>query len=436
MRVLLVSNLFPPDIGGPATYVSRLAHDLHDRGHSVQLVVCAENPSSADRCPFPVRRVSRKTAMPVRMLIVLLWVIWYALRADVVYVNGLELAGVLGARLTRRPVALKVVGDFAWEYAVRHGWTNDSIDQFQTRRYSAKVELVRRLEHWYAQHVDRVITPSLYLKSIVAGWGVDLSRISVVYNALTSRFDETTSKEDARRAVGLHGTVILTVARLYKWKNIDTLIKLAPDLPPGSRLVIVGDGPEEASLRKLAAELGVAERVVFVGRVPQSKVALYLRAADVFVLNTRYEGLSHTILEAMDAGVPVVATAVGGNMELIEDGINGFLVPVDDRRQIVSAVRKLLYDRAVRESFIERSKEKVKESSWERLVDTTVAVLHQIARGPRKDSQKPATHEHCDAGEDCTARSRRPSPSVEADSLPSRAPAALSTGRSQVEQGQ
>ncbi|MCL4371207.1 MAG: glycosyltransferase family 4 protein [Chloroflexi bacterium] len=380
--MLLVSNLFPPDIGGPATYVSRLSHDLHRRGHSVQLVVCAEDPAAGGKYPFPVRRVSRQTFMPLRMLIVLLWVIWHARRADVVYVNGLELPGVLGSRLMRKPAALKVVGDFAWEYAVRHGWTDDGIDHFQSARYGWKVELVRRVEHWYAQHVGRVITPSLYLKSIVSGWGVPPQRISVVYNALTSRFDGKTTQEEARRAVGLEGTLVLTVARLYKWKNIDVLIRLVPDLPSESKLVIVGDGPEEAFLRGLAAELGVDDRVVFVGRVPQSQVALYLRAADVFVLNTRYEGLSHTILECMDVGLPVVATAVGGNVahQLIEDGVNGFLVPVDDRTQIVSAVRKLLHDKEVRDGFVERSKEKVKDSSWDRLVDTVVATLDQVAR--------------------------------------------------------
>lgn len=379
MRVLLVSNLFPPDIGGPATYVSRLARDLHGRGHSVRLVVCAEDPRGGGEYPFPVRRISRRTFMPVRMLIVLLWVVWYARMVDVVYVNGLEFPGILGARLARKPVALKVVGDFAWEYAVRHGWTDDGIDHFQSARYGRKVEMVRRIEHWYARHADRVITPSHYLKSIVAGWGVPLDRISVVYNALTSRFDGRVSRQDARRSLGLEGTLVLTVARLYKWKNIDVLIRLVPDLPPGSKLVIVGDGPEEPFLKGLAHELGVAERVVFVGRVPQERVSLYLRAADVFVLNTRYEGLSHTILEAMDVGLPVVATAVGGNMELIEDGYNGFLVPVDDGKQILSAIRKLLYDGTVRESFIQRSKDRVKDSSWDGLVDTTIGILQQVA---------------------------------------------------------
>jgi len=259
LRVLLVSNLFPPDIGGPATYVSRLARDLHRRGHAVQLVVCAEDPSSGERLPFPVRRISRRLFMPLRMLVVLLWVIWYARRADVVYVNGLELPGVLGARVAMKPAALKVVGDFAWEYAIRHGWTDDGIDQFQSTRYSWKVELVRAVEHWYARNVDRVITPSHYLKGIVAGWGVPLDRITVIHNALTSRFDGSLSRDEARRILGLEGVLVLTVARLYKWKNVDQLIRLVPLLPPASKLVVVGDGPEESSLKRLASELGVVD---------------------------------------------------------------------------------------------------------------------------------------------------------------------------------
>lgn len=383
MRILLVSNLFPPDIGGPATYVSRLADDLHRLGHQVRLVVCFEDPSLPISYSIPVRRVSRRIFMPVRLLIVLLWVLWHARRADVVYVNGLELPGILGARLLGKPVALKVVGDFAWEYAVRHRWTNDGIDHFQTARYGWKVELVRRIERWYAQHAELVITPSHYLKSIVGGWGVPPDRIKVIYNALTSRWDGSMSKEQARQEVGLQGTLVLTVARLYRWKNVDVLIRLVPDLPPESRLVIVGDGPEEDSLKALARELEVADRVVFVGRVPQARVALYLRAADAFVLNTRYEGLSHTLLEAMDVGLPVVATAVGGNMELVEDGVNGFLVEVDDRKAIVSAVRKLLYDERVREEFVALSKERVKDSSWDNLVEMVVGTLGDLA-GRRK----------------------------------------------------
>ena len=213
--------------------------------------------------------------------------------------------------------------------------------------------------------------------------GCTSERISVVYNALTSRFDGSISKDEARQRVGLPGTLVLTVARLYKWKNIDVLIKLVPDLPLESKLVIVGDGPEEEYLKRLAAEVGVADRVVFVGRVPQAQVAIPARSRCLCPQH-RYEGLSHTILECMDVGIPVVATAVGGNMELIGRRIQR-LPRACRRPQADSLGRpKLLYDRNVRDAFVQRSKEKVKDASWDRLVDTTVGILDQVAKGVRE----------------------------------------------------
>ena len=103
----------------------------------------------------------------------------------------------------------------------------------------------------------------------------------------------------------------------------------------------MGDGPEEDALKALhrgdwAWRTGSSSS----GASPRRRWRSTCEACDVFVLNTRYEGLSHTLLECMDAGIPVVATAVGGNMELVEDGVNGFLVPVDDREEIVAAVSR------------------------------------------------------------------------------------------------
>ena len=104
----------------------------------------------------------------------------------------------------------------------------------------------------------------------------------------------------------------MTCARLYPWKNLEFLIRLVPDLPSDVTLVIVGDGPEREQLEREAVAAGVPERVYFAGSVSQATVQQYLQAADVFALHTRYEGLSHVMLEAMHAGTPIVASDVGG----------------------------------------------------------------------------------------------------------------------------
>jgi glycosyltransferase involved in cell wall biosynthesis len=384
--ILLVTNLFPPDIGGPATYVSKIGRELHARGFAVGVLCTHPGAPLPEQYPFPVWRVSRQIAMPLRMLLVLLAALWLGRRFDVWYVNGLEVVGVLAARLLRKPVALKIVGDFAWEYAIRHNWTADGIDEFQSRRYPFRVELVRTLVRLAARNAGRVITPSRYLGRIVEGWGVPAERIGVVYNALPAVRDCGLSREQAKQALGLAGPVVLTVARLYPWKNIDVLIRLVPRFPDGTQLVIVGDGPQRAALEQLVDELGLRARVHFAGSVPHDTVQLYLRAADVFVLNTRYEGLSHTILEAMFAGVPVVASRVGGNPETIEHGRTGLLVELNDGDAIVEAVRRLLADPALGERLTAAARQEVARFSWENLVATTIAeltALHRTAAGRR-----------------------------------------------------
>jgi GalNAc-alpha-(1->4)-GalNAc-alpha-(1->3)-diNAcBac-PP-undecaprenol alpha-1,4-N-acetyl-D-galactosaminyltransferase len=145
-------------------------------------------------------------------------------------------------------------------------------------------------------------------------------------------------------------TMIAALGRLWLEKGHDVLIRafaaVAPDYPEW-RLTIVGEGPERAALTALTASLGVAERVEMPGwmDVPEEVLA---RAA-VFVMSSRYEGFPNALLEAMGAGLPVISTACGGTEEMIEEGRNGYIVPIDDVDALAAALRRLLGDRGLRE---------------------------------------------------------------------------------------
>ena len=153
------------------------------------------------------------------------------------------------------------------------------------------------------------------MADIVAGWGTDRSKIAVIYNGVDFK-PSGLSKEDARRKLGIFGHIILSVGRLVPWKGFRMLVKMMPnvfEINQAFRLVIVGDGPDKKTLESMVKNLGLERKVLLAGKKSQSELATYLAAADIFVLNTGYEGFSHQILEAMTAGIPIITTAVGGN---------------------------------------------------------------------------------------------------------------------------
>ena len=390
MRIVIVSNLFPPDIGGPATYVPRIAQELQARGHLVTVVGGSppghDPRTDRDAWPFSVHRVSRGLPLPIRLLVALWVLLKTAWRADCLYVQGLsgpEMVAVLFAWVLRRPVVLKTVGDNAWEYAIRLQLTDDGIVEFQTGSYGWQVSAVRAMVRWFARRVTRLIVPSHFLGGLVQGWGVDRTSVRVVTNALTTRVASEAERLQARSTVkyelGRSGPFIVTVARLYPWKNLDVMIRLVPKFPPLATLIIIGDGPERKRLEMIIQREGLSRRVVLTGGISHAETQRYLMAADAFVLNTRYEGLSHVLLEAMGAGAPSAVSNVGGNPEVIRDEENGLLFEVDDRTGIAHAMARLLGDRELSERMRRQAAVGVKAYRWPVLVEQTARTLEEAA---------------------------------------------------------
>lgn len=382
MRVTFVSNIFPPTVGGPATHIYNLALTLHNRGHTVRAVVCPDDPEGLVRPPFPIVRVSWNTPIPLRYALIW-WHTWRAaLRSDVVYINGIEAPSTLAALLAGRPRVLKIVGDWAWESAHRRGMTSLGIEEFQRTRHGPLIRAFQLVQRMYTALATLIVVPSGYVGAFVHGWGAGAQKIRVVHNALTEIPEIQASREEAKRQLGFEGPLVCTVSRLYSWKRVDDLLRMVPDFANDAVLAIVGDGPEQPALKRLASELCLGDRVRFVGRVPHRDVGIYLRAADVFVLNTSYEGLSHTLVEALVVGTPIVTTDIGGNREIIEHEKNALLTPLGDHAAFVSAVNRLLTDRALAERLVRAGSEGLDHFSWDRLVNETMDILWEITEMP------------------------------------------------------
>ena len=349
MRVLITSPVFPPDLGGPAVYVPSLGRFLVERGHEVRVVAFCSEPAPAGY-PFPVRSIP-PCWLPLRYLRAFGAVLAGAGWADVVYVNEhLALLHVLAARLRRRPVVIRIMVDGAWEIAHRKGWCHgDDIVTFQGRDYGWQVRLTRFLQRrWWAWSA-RIIACSEFLRQIlIRHHGVAPEKVRRILNAYHGPSPEslTASRDEARAELGLPlaGRYVLTICRLMVWKRVDNVLRALVELPSDVHLLVAGDGDMDEPWRRLAAELGVAERVTWLGNLPHARVLLAIRAADVFVLNSEYEGLSHTLLEVLHLGTPIVASDVCGNPEVVEDGVNGLLVDPRAPRAVAEALRKLLSD--------------------------------------------------------------------------------------------
>ncbi len=182
----------------------------------------------------------------------------------------------------------------------------------------------------------------------------------------------------ARWGAGDGETVVGTVGRMAAVKDHALLLRaMAPLARDGARLVIAGDGPEREATTRLAAELGIAERVSFLGEIRD--VASMLSALDVFVLSSRSEGLPMVLAEAMAASLPVVATAVGGVPRVVMAGESGFLVPASDEAALRDKIAVLAQDPAMRRRFGERGLALARERySLERMHDEYMSAYREV----------------------------------------------------------
>lgn len=384
MNLLIAGEIFEPDIGGPATYSKKIATELSGQGWDVKLV-CYSNQQQADNYSFKVFRILRSPLKPLHYYKYFKQLKKLAVDADLIYAMGPVSSGKPALKVkqqTGKKLIVKVVGDYAWEQARGSEVTDLGINEFQNKKFGGKIGYLQKIQRQVCQGADRVIVPSQYLKKIVVGWGVDISKISVVYNSATLlHVPHQENYSDLSDAVSAKSEdLIISIARLVSWKGFSLLIEIMSELVQQNsrfKLLILGDGPEKDYLESKIKGLNLVDniRIELVDHQTRDK---YFARAKMFVLNTGYEGLSHTVLESFAAGVPVITTNVGGNPELIQDGHNGILVEYNNKQQIKDAILKLNDDEGLRQKFVSSSKEILNHFTSEKMITNTITVLESV----------------------------------------------------------
>lgn len=341
MRVVLVSGIWPPDPGGPASHAPALATFLHERGHAVEVVTTAAS-EPAPRA-YPVRWADRRS--PFRHARAAALVRACALNADVVYATSMIRRAAIGSSLARRPLVVKVTSDEVFERARRSGRFAGTLDEFQ-QEGGARARLLRATRDAALRRASHVFFPSTYLRDVALRWSLDPGRASVVPNP-APRIPLLPSREALRAELELQGRVLAFAGRLVPAKGLETGLRALAAVPDVT-LAIAGDGPDRPALERLARELTIDGRVRFLGSVSRDAVLRLFRAGDASVLPSDWENFPHTVVEALAVGCPVIATTVGGVPEVVVDGENGLLVPAGDVAALAAAIERFFSDAELR----------------------------------------------------------------------------------------
>jgi len=402
LRILITSGIFPPDIGGPARVIEQMTRELHQKGFEVKILAFGEK--SEQNYPFLVEKISCLKAGGAHSLLAkfrfALALYRLAREVDLIYTYDLYTAGflswLLGKKMLGKKLVVRFAGDSAWESAFNQRLTQDDIITFQKKHYGFKIWRMKKMRGWILKGADKVVAVSYFIKNLAIKIGAPAEKIKVIYNSVDfieiKNLDERT--RELRHQWGLTGgKVLVTGGRLVTWKGIDGLIEVVSELKERSessslKLLIIGDGPDRKRLEKIVEDKKLASEVVFTDRVPLDKIVYYYNLADIFILNSKYEGLSHMLLEALNLGRPVIASNCGGNPEVIQDGKNGLLVEYNNVEQLKLAIKRMLmepYWQSIEHKKICQAS--LEKFNWQNVIDQTIKVFEELTKNlsfPRK----------------------------------------------------
>jgi phosphatidylinositol alpha-1,6-mannosyltransferase len=348
-KVLIVTNDFPPRAGGIQSFVHALAVRLPP-GEVVVYAPAWEGAAGFDeRAPFPVVRHPTSLMLPVPSVAKRAARILQSTGCDTVLFGAAAPLGLLAPSL-RRAGARRVV---AITHGHEAGWAVLPGARSLLRRIGDSTDVMTYLGEYTRARLARALSPEAAGRLARLAPGVD-----------TSAFRPGAGGAAVRERLGLADVpVVVCVSRLVTRKGQDTLIRAWPQVraASGAVLLLVGAGPAESRLRRLADHLGMTGSVVFAGPVPWEDLPAYYDAGDVFAMPCRtrrggldVEGLGIVYLEASAAGLPVIGGDSGGAPDAILDGETGYVVPGGDVAAVAARITQLLADPAAARALGEK----------------------------------------------------------------------------------
>jgi glycosyltransferase involved in cell wall biosynthesis len=359
VRVLLTVGIFPPDIGGPATHIPKVAKKLREHGDLVTVIALKPSHTIEYNFQFNLRLIKRRN-IGFRFITTAGSIFFQAVKSDKIYSNGLYLESALPIRILKKPAVAKIVGDPIWERERNKNRTNLTMIDFQSRKLTLKNRAMRAFYRYALNSYSCITCPSMELVEVIKGWGIK-SEVKFIPNGVETPLLIGPKKEFD----------LIYVGRLVRWKNLDKVIYISAKL--NLKTLFVGSGPENQELRFQAARLGAP--CFFVGEQPKEMVQKYLESSKMFILISDYEGQSFALLEAFALGIPAIVSNVSGNLATATNSVDSLVVATEDLDTYLPDIDKLLKNDERIQFLGQKAREKISMAFSEEIILNEITEL-------------------------------------------------------------
>ena len=356
MRVLVTVGIFPPDIGGPATFVPKIAKYFQDElNYEIEILTLSDNKNSNINDDFSVKRIDRNLPIIYRWLKTIFTIYKLGKNKDLIFVNGLGTETTIANIFLKKKIIRKIVGDPVWERTYSKAKISESFDEFQVKNYGFSISLQKKVRSFSIKKSDIVVTPSQHLKNFILNLGFK-NKIEIINNGVFIPEENTNIFTNDQINITI-------VSRLVSHKNIKKIIRAISDLnDPLIYLNIIGDGPELNQLQKISLESNNKDNIIFHGKLNRDDINHIFLKSDIYIQASNYEGLPHSLLEAMSYGIPVLCTPVGECKEILGNEDRGYILDLPvSKNNIKSKISEIIGEKNIANKKGERGKDFINE---------------------------------------------------------------------------
>lgn len=379
MKIGFFTNAYLPMVSGVVNSIELIRKELEGLDHSVY-IIAPRYPGYPDRTEkifrYPSLRLTRKVDFPLPIpFSPRLSAVLRKIPFDIIHAQHPFLLGSLGAKLAREK-NIPLVFTFHTQYEQYVHYAPFGIPRVILRK------TVEKMVSSFLKKCDSVIIPSPSLEKFLEKYG-ELRRTDFIPNAISlSRFKNADGKQ-IKKKYGLEGKLTLVFAgRLAPEKKLEFLLraflKITTEIP-NAHLLFIGDGPSWESLQKQVRRFQLGQNVTFTGMIPYERIPDYLAAAELFVMTSTTEVKPLALLEAMAAGIPVVAVEATGAVDTITSGINGILTR-EKEEEFAEAVMALLRNEEKRREMGAMAGKKAKEFGSPALAERLLTLYEELRR--------------------------------------------------------